>query len=57
MSLTTNLKRAIIELNSHIRNSEGVESGLGEVQFNELARNISTENLDLGCKLIKKSVI
>ena len=37
-------------------NGEG-EGPLTEAQINEIASTVSRENLELGCKLIKKSVI
>ena len=30
---------------------------MSDVQINDMAQNASKENLELGCKLIKKSVI
>lgn len=52
MSLTTNLKRAFIKLNS---STEG--EILSEQQIQEAANLAGKENLELGCKLIKKQVI
>jgi hypothetical protein len=48
MSLTTNLKKAIGSLNSEAFNDNLI---------NEIAQLASKENLELGCKLIKKAVI
>ncbi len=60
MSLTTNLRKFLNQMLSQYRGQGGSESAeppLTEAQINEVASTASKENLELGCKLIKKSVI
>ena len=60
MSLTTNLRKNLNGLIQQFRSqpgNENAENPLSEAQINEIASTASKENLELGCKLIKKSVI
>lgn len=60
MSLTTNLRKNLNGLIQQFRSqpgNENAESPLSETQINDIASTASKENLELGCKLIKKSVI
>lgn len=55
MSLTTNLKKAIQQLLTEHNYDDDEIFNDGLIQ--ELAQTASKENLDLGCKLIRKSVV
>lgn len=60
MSLTTNLRKFLNQMLTSYRGQGGNDSSeppLTEAQINEVASTASKENLELGCKLIKKSVI
>lgn len=55
MSLTTHLKNSIKQLAGTQKLPISQENL--ETQLNEIASNISKDNLELGCKLIKEEVI
>jgi CCR4-NOT transcription complex subunit 1 len=54
MSLTTNLKKALTNLTSSLNEAE---AAVNEASLNDICQLASRENLELGCKLIKKNVI
>lgn len=56
MSLTTNLKKAIIQLIKET-SPERLETAQQENDIGELSSLISKENLELGCKIINKKVV
>jgi len=57
MSLTTNLRKSLTQISIQIQQTMGGHEILSESQINEIATVASKENLELGCKLIKKAVI
>jgi len=57
MSLTTNLRKSLTQISIQIQQTMGGQEILSESQINEIATVASKENLELGCKLIKKAVI
>lgn len=57
MSLTTNLRKSLTQISIQIQQNMGGQEILSESQINEIATVASKENLELGCKLIKKAVI
>lgn len=60
MQLTTNLKKSIqqsLNMAIFMPENDSMLSQLTETLVNELGQQASKDNLELGCKLIKKAVI